>query len=102
MPTSLRIPPETRQEARRRVEKALAVFSSPLHTDTAQTAVDVATEVLWAKLLGDARDRVATLIEAADAYLHATEKGGAKRPASDIAVKRRQLKRALAMLEEEK
>lgn len=85
-----------------RIQSAFDALGVELTSDMCEVAAGSALDALWPKLLADARDRIATLIEAADAYLHATEKGGAKRPASDIAVKRRQLKRAMAMLEDEK
>jgi isopropylmalate/homocitrate/citramalate synthase len=96
MPTPSRIPPETRQEAARAVA---AVIPNALNEDVAVRAADAAIDAAWSKLLGDARDRVATLISAADAYLYVTDAGLEKRPAEDIAAKRRALKRALAMLE---
>lgn len=114
MPTPPRIPPETRQEAAIRVEEVLDalereaeaadILAGSMPADSSDRLANAAIDAAWAKLLGDARDRVAHLIEAADAYLCATERtriGKPPRPASDIAAKRRGLKRALAMLEAE-
>jgi hypothetical protein len=99
MPTPPRIPPETRQEAARAVEDAIDFYEVRDRPAAAQLAADTAIDIAWSKLLGDARDRVATLIAAAEAYLYVTDAGLEKRPATDIAAKRRGLKRALAMLE---
>lgn len=100
MPTPPRIPSETRQEAARAVMRHISFAKDLTGVSNAQRAADAAIDAAWSKLLGDARDRVTTLIHAADAYLYVTDEGLGKRPAEDIAAKRRGLRRALAMLEE--
>lgn len=104
MPTPPRIPPETRQEAVLDAAEAIddiRASGDQTAVSAAEAAVQAISDVVWSRLLGDARDRVATLIEAADAYLYVTDAGLTKRPAEDIAAKRRGLKRTLAMLEED-
>lgn len=102
MPTQPHISAETRQKAARAAEEAILALGDDPAFMAPKKAADAALDATWAKLLGDARDRVATLIDAAEAYLYVTEVGLSKRPAEDIAAKRRGLKRALAMLEEER
>lgn len=87
-----RLPDETRQEALRRAEIAAedgrCQGCSP--AVVARAAAEAALDVVWAKLVGDARDRTATVLVASRALLEAH-----KLPAETVAARRRGLQRAL-------
>lgn len=87
-----RIPPETRRGAVSAVSDALSdrVEGHPSADELAELAVDAVVDHLWRKVLGDARDRVATVLHAARGYLESDNT-----PAENIAAKRRGLARAL-------
>jgi len=84
-PYEPRLSDETKALAIREVER--------LHPEqNGEDFVDAVVAVVWPKMLGDCRDRVATVLHAARALVEAEE---AKTPAEDICAKRRGLQRAL-------
>jgi hypothetical protein len=80
-----RLSEETRSAAMRRVQR--------LHPDQGEEdVVDAVIEVVWPKMLGDCRDRIATVLHAARGLVEAED---SKTPAENIAAKRRGLLKAL-------
>lgn len=94
-----RIPAQTRQGAAQAVRDALDAQGVELTLEVASVAAGAAVDAAWSKLVGDARDRTATVLNAARALLEAQarvgEHGVQASTAEDLAAKRRGLERAL-------
>lgn len=87
--TPPRIPESVHQTAR--IQGALAASK--------EDAADIALRVAWGKLEGDVNDRVGHLKEMARAYLDAVANPSS--PPENTQAKRRGLKRALSLLEDQ-